>query len=95
MDHKEDEERPPDLAVHLSPFAVLLSAALVLICAAASVKFSLGLHRTLAVASIRWAHMTLHYVSHSHFNERQDIPLSTQTFFQEERALRDDPQAIL
>ncbi|KAK9906713.1 hypothetical protein WJX75_006615 [Coccomyxa subellipsoidea] len=37
----------------LGPFALLLSAALILVNAAISVRFSLGLHRTLAVASIR------------------------------------------
>ncbi|EIE23945.1 hypothetical protein COCSUDRAFT_65658 [Coccomyxa subellipsoidea C-169] len=37
----------------LGPFALLLSAALVLVNAAISVRFSLGLHRTLLVASIR------------------------------------------
>lgn len=43
----------PWTAAHLSPFAVLLAAALVLVNAAISVRFSLGLHRTLFVASIR------------------------------------------
>jgi hypothetical protein len=42
-------------SVPLSPLALLLSAALILITAGVSVHFSLGLHRTLAVASFRCA----------------------------------------
>ncbi|CAL8462573.1 g2106 [Coccomyxa elongata] len=44
---------PPASIDPLGPFAVLLSAALILVNAAISVRFSLGLHRTLAVASLR------------------------------------------
>ena len=45
----------PDLhaALSLSPFAVLLAAALLLTNAAISIKFSLGWHKSLAVACIR------------------------------------------
>ena len=45
----------PDLhaALSLSPFAVLLAAALLLANAAISIKFSLGWHKSLAVACTR------------------------------------------
>lgn len=52
---------PPASVDSLGPFAVLLSAALILINTAISVRFSLGLHRTLAVASLRCApHLERH-----------------------------------
>lgn len=71
---------PPASIDPLGPFAVLLSAALILINAAISVRFSLGLHRTLAVASLRCApHLAWHQsVSSSHQCRRwQECPLVT------------------